>query len=165
LEADSIASLSLNAEAIADLVALLSALFFGIHPLIIEQLRQRLDSLTIMTWSSVSSSLVLLPFTLLTTEGSLFPVSETGWLTVGALALIGQMLGVGLWTYCLKKLSSAFASLVALLIPSLSAIEGWLIFKEALDWLTLVSFIVVLFGMYLAISSQSSTTQTSKNPE
>lgn len=159
LEIDSFSSLGFSPQLLADLAALLSAVFFGIHPLIIEQLRQKLDSITIMTWSSTTSSLLLLPLMVLWEE-PLFPVSTSGWLSVIALALVGQMLGIGLWAYCLKKLSSALASLVALVIPALSAVESWLIFSEPLGIGTLTSFTIVLLGMYLAISSRSSTTKT-----
>ena len=78
-----------------------------------------------------------------------------GWASVIALALVGQMLGVGLWTYSLKKLSSGFASLVTLLVPVFSAIEGWIIFSENLSWWIGIGFIVILLGMSLAISSTS----------
>jgi drug/metabolite transporter (DMT)-like permease len=107
-----------------------------------------------MTWSSTTSSLLLLAVAVIANE-QLFPSSVTGWFSVIALALVGQMLGVGLWTYCLKKISSGFASLAALVMPVLSAVEGWVVFSENLSWLTSVSFVVILFGMYLAISSRS----------
>ena len=153
LEAESLLSLSLNPELIADLVALLSAVFFGIHPLLAERLRDDLDAITIMTWSSVTSAIFLLPLAMIGTE-QLFPASVDGWLAVIALALVSQILGVGLWTYSLKRIASGFASLVALIIPALSAIEGWIIFSESLNLLTGVSFAVILLGMYLAISSR-----------
>src|ERR671933_400985 len=139
---------------LGDLAALLSAVFFGIHPLIAEQLRTNFNSITIMTWSSTTSSLLLLAVAVIAKE-QLFPSSVTGWFSVIALALVGQMLGIGLWTYCLKKISSGFASLVALLVPALSAVEGWVVFSENLSLLTSVSFVVILLGMYLAISSTS----------
>jgi drug/metabolite transporter (DMT)-like permease len=139
---------------LGDLAALLSAVFFGVHSLIAEQLRTNFRSITIMTWSSTTSSLLLLTVALIAKE-QLFPSSVTGWFSVIALALVGQMLGIGLWTYCLKKISSGFASLVALVIPALSAVEGWVFFSENLSLWTLVSFVVILLGMYFAISSTS----------
>ncbi|MDY7007241.1 MAG: DMT family transporter [Cyanobacteriota bacterium] len=154
LEADKLLSLRIDQQLLGDFAALLSAVFFGIHPLIIQQLRTKLNSISIMTGSSIASALLLLPIAILA-EDQLFPSSVTGWFTVIALALFGQILGIGLWTYCLKKLSAGFASLLALLIPSLSAIEGWVIFSENLNFLTMVSIIVILLGMYLAISSKS----------
>ncbi len=153
LESQSLLSLEFGIEFWGDAAALLSAVFFGIHPLIIERLRQQLDPVTIMTWSSVTSSFVLVILLVITGE-SFFPTSAVGWIAVVELALVGQMLGIGLWAYCLKKISAAFASLLALVIPSLSAIEGWIIFSEELTLLTLISFVIVVSGMYLAISSR-----------
>lgn len=154
LEVNDLLSLSIGQQLLGDLAALLSAVFFGVHPLIAEQLRTKFNSVTIMTWSSTTSFLLLLPVAAITEE-QLFPSSVTGWFSVIALAFVGQMLGVGLWTYCLKKLSSGFASLVGLIVPVLSSLEGWTIFSEPLSFLTLVSFVVILVGMYLAISSRS----------
>jgi len=112
-----------------------------------------------MSWSSTTSCLLVLPVALIAGE-PLFPSSVTGWFSTIALALVGQMLGIGLWTYSLKKLSSGFASLVGLVVPCLSAIEGWAFFSENLSLLTVVSFAVILCGMYLAISSTSATKPT-----
>ncbi|MDJ1171753.1 DMT family transporter [Roseofilum sp. BLCC_M154] len=154
LEINDLFSSSISPQILGDLAALLSAVFFGVHPLIAEQLRTNFNSVTIMTWSSITSFLLLLPITLIA-EKQLFPSSVIGWFAVIALALIGQMLGVGLWTYCLKKLSSGLVSLVGLVIPALSAVESWIFLSENLSLLTGISFTVILLGMYLAISSTS----------
>ena len=162
LEINDFLSLSFGQQLIGDLAALISALFFGVHPLIAEKLRTKFDAVTIMTWSSTTSALLLLPVTLLAQE-TLFPASVNGWLSVIALAVVGQMLGIGLWTYCLKKLSSGFASLVALIVPALSSFEGWIFFAEPLSFITMSSFLIILWGMYLAISSTSAMNTASSN--
>ncbi|NET81141.1 MAG: DMT family transporter [Moorea sp. SIO1F2] len=155
LEINELLSFRIGPQLLGDLAALVSAIFFGVHPLIAEQLRTKFNSVTIMTWSSTTSCLLLLPVTVLFSKEQLFPSSLTGWFSVIALAFVGQMLGIGLWTYCLKKISSGFASLVGLIVPVFSALEGWAILSEPLTFLALVSFVVILVGMYLAISSRS----------
>ena len=152
LEIDDLLSFNISKELNGDLAALLSAVFFGAHPLIAEQLRTNFNSITIMTWSSTTSSLLVLPVALIAGE-PLFPSSVTGWCSAIALAVVGQMLGIGLWTYCLKKLSSGFASLFGLVVPLFSAIEGWAFLSENVSLLSGISFAVILLGMYLAISS------------
>lgn len=154
LEAKELLSLRISQELLGNLAALLSAVFFGVHPLVTQQLRSNLNPVTIMTWSTTVSFLLVLPVVLITEE-QLFPSSITGWFAVIAQAVLSQMLAMGLWAYCLKKLSAGFSSLVGLVIPALSAMEGWAIFSESLSFLTVVSFFVILFGMYLAISSTS----------
>ncbi|MBW4635143.1 MAG: DMT family transporter [Iphinoe sp. HA4291-MV1] len=93
-----------------DIAALLSAVFLGLYPLIIEELRTQLSPIIIMTWCSAIGSLLFLPIVLLT-EDRLFPCSLAGWLYVISPALICQILGLGLYAYCLNRLSSAFVSL------------------------------------------------------
>ncbi|NET62220.1 MAG: DMT family transporter, partial [Symploca sp. SIO2E6] len=154
LDVNDLLSLRISQQLLGDLAALLSAVFFGIHPLIVQKLRTHLSPVTIMTWSSTTSALLLLPVVLIT-ENQLFPGSLIGWLAVIGQALGSQMLGIGLSVYCLKKLSAGFISLVALFTPALSALEGWVIFSENLNLSTLVSFLIILLGMYLAISSKS----------
>ncbi|MDJ0737404.1 MAG: DMT family transporter [Nostocaceae cyanobacterium] len=154
LEVNNLFSFTIDRQLLGDFAALLSALFFGIHPLIVEQLRTRFNSLTIITWSSITGFLLLLPIVMFT-EQQIFPSSLTGWFSVMALAFVGQIMGIGLWTYSLKKLSAGFAGIVALVIPFLSAVEGWAIFSENLNQWTWVSFFVIVCGMYLAISSTS----------
>ncbi|MBR8837275.1 MAG: DMT family transporter [Stigonema ocellatum SAG 48.90 = DSM 106950] len=136
-----------------DLAAILSAVFLGLYPLIVEQLRTQLSPITIMTWCSAIGTLLLLPVVLLT-EDRLFPCSLGGWLTVISLALICQILGLGLYAYSLNKLSSGFVSLCDLFVPVLSTQEAWLLFSERPNWFTLVSFAVVLLGVYVTSTSQ-----------
>ncbi|NEO56063.1 MAG: DMT family transporter [Okeania sp. SIO3B5] len=153
LEVNDLFSLNIGQQLTGDFAALLSAVFFGVHPLIAEQLRTKFNAVTIMKWSSTASFLLVLPVVIFAQE-QLFPSSITGWFSVISLAFVGQMLGIGLWTYCLKNLSSGFASLVGLLAPIFSSLEGWAIFSENIEPWTWVSFMVILFGMYLAISSK-----------
>ena len=157
LEVNDIFSFRISEQLLGDLAALLSAVFFGIHPLIVQKLRTQFNPVTIMTWSSTTSALLLLPVVLIT-EDQLFPSSLTGWIAVIIQALCSQMIGIGLWAYSLKKLSAGFTSLVALCAPALSMIEGWIIFSENINLWSSVSFSIILWGMYLAISSKSVNT-------
>lgn len=143
-----------NGQLIGDLAALLSAVFFALYTLLVEQLRSQLTSSTIMTWCSATSSILLLPLVIFT-EDRLFPYSLSGWLSVIFLALICQALGLGLYGYCLNKLSSGFVSLCDLLVPVLSALEAWAIFSENINGATSICFVVILLGAYLALSSKS----------
>ncbi len=154
LEINHLFSFSISPQLLGDLAALLSAAFLSAHSLITEQLRANFNSVTIMTWSSTTSSMLVLTVALIAGE-QLFPISVAGWCSAIALAVVSQILGIGLWTYSLKKLSSGFVSLVGLLVPAISAVEGWVFFSENLSLLTGVSFLVIVCGMYLAISSTS----------
>jgi len=137
-----------------DLAALLSAFFCALYPLFVEQLRTKENSIIIITWVSAIASGLLLPVVIFT-EDRLFPYTISGWVSVMGLALLCQVLGLVLFAYSLKRLSSGFTSLSSLLVPVLSSLEAWVIFSETIDGYTVVSFVVILLGGYLAVSSKS----------
>lgn len=64
------------------------------------------------------------------------------------------MIGIGLWVYCFKKLFVGFISLVVLVVFVFSMIEGLVIFLEYINFWILVSFLIILWGMYLVILSK-----------
>ena len=142
-----------------DLAALLSAIFYAGYLLIIEQLRPQLSASKILMWSSLTGAILTLPILIVTGE-KLFPYSWNGWLAVICLAVICQALGQVLVAYSLNNLSSGFVALFLVLDPVLTAIEAWVIFSEKLILLDWIAFLLVLLGIYLALSSKSSTQQT-----
>ncbi|MEL7034996.1 MAG: DMT family transporter [Cyanobacteria bacterium J06592_8] len=137
-----------------DGVAILASISFSIYLLIVEKLREKLSSETILFWSSLFSTLSILPIVLMTEE-QIFPNSWQSWVFIILLGLICQILGQGLVNYCLKHLSSGFVAISLLLSPIITAIFGWMIFSESLSVLNGVAFAIVLLGIYLAKSSSS----------
>ncbi|MEO1375158.1 MAG: DMT family transporter [Cyanobacteria bacterium J06635_10] len=137
-----------------DGVAVLASIGFSIYLLIIEKLREKYSSETLLFWSSLFSTLWILPIVLITEE-RIFPDSWQSWVFIILLGFICQILGQGLLNYCLKGLSSGFVAVSLLLSPIMTAIFGWMIFSESLSVLNGVAFAMVLLGIYLAKSSSS----------
>ncbi|BAZ13569.1 hypothetical protein NIES4071_54080 [Calothrix sp. NIES-4071] len=137
-----------------DIAAILSAVFLGLYPLLVEQLRDKLSPVVIMTWCSAIGTVLLLPVVVIT-EHQLFPHSLSGWFYVISLALMCQIAGLGLYAYSLNRLSSGFVSLCDLFVPVLSTQEAWVIFSESPSWVTLVSFSVILLGVCVTSTSES----------
>ena len=143
---------------LGDVAALFSAVFYAGYLLIIEQLRSKLSATKILMWSSLTGAILILPILIVTGE-KIFPYSWNGWLAVICLAVICQALGMGLVAYSLDKLSAGFVALFLLIDPVLTAIEAWIIFSERLSLLDWIAFVLVLLGIYLALSSKSSIQQ------
>lgn len=138
---------------LGDGAALLSAVFYAANFLVIEKLRVKFSTTTIMLSSCVVTGLLTIPIVLMG-GNQLFPTSTTVWLAVIALGVISQGLGQGLLTYCLKQFTSGFVSVFMLLEPLITAILAWRIFAEQLNWLNWVAFFIVLTGLYLATISK-----------
>lgn len=137
-----------------DALALLCALFYSGSLLIVEQLRNQLNTTTIMLWRCGVGSVLTLPILLINPD-RLFPYSIGGWLSVIAFAVVCQILGQGMLAYCLKQLSAGFVGIALLLEPVITAYFAWVIFSESLSFSNGVAFAVVLLGIYLAKSSSS----------
>lgn len=137
-----------------DTAALLAGMLISIFLLIVEQLRTQLTTPTILLWRCGIGTLLTLPIFLLAGD-KFFPGSVVGWLAVIAQAVICQFLGQGLMVYSLKRLSSGFVSLVVPLEVVFAAIAAWAVFSEEVSFYNWLAFAVVLLGIYLAKSSQS----------
>ncbi|MDM9582462.1 DMT family transporter [Nostoc sp. GT001] len=140
-------------QILGDALAFLTAIFIATYLLLIEQLQTRFTTATIMLWRCGVTTIFLLPI-LPFIEERLFPYSWMGWFFIIFQALFCQVLGQGLITYSLSRLSSGIVAVTLLLNPVLSSIFAWFIFSEQVGLFDWVTFAVVLAGIYLAQSSQ-----------
>lgn len=138
-----------------DAIALFSAFLYAIYLLVLERLRDSINTITILLWRCAFGALLLFPFVLSTKE-SLFPSSYQGWLILIALAIVCQVIGQGLLVYSLKRFSSSFLAVFLLLEPILTALLAWMIFAENLNLFNGIAFVLIIAGIYLAKSSNSS---------
>jgi len=141
-----------------DELALMAALFWAGCILLLEQLQTQLSINVITTWSYLLGTLFLLPIIWVAGD-EMFPHTLGIWLVVTAMAILGICSQI-LITYSLKRLSSGLLATILLLHPVITGILAWGIFSETLSWLHLLSFVVILLGVYLATSSKAGVKAT-----
>ncbi|WP_392531630.1 DMT family transporter [Nostoc sp. C117] len=146
-----------------DAVALISSVFYAANFLLIEQIRNKFSIITILVWRCVIATSLMIPVVLIF-EKQVFPVTLSGWLVVFALAAICEALGHGLIVYSLKTFSSGFISLLLLLNPVIVAILAWILFSENLSIFNLLGLVLILGGIYLAISNKESLESSVNTP-
>ncbi|VEP17279.1 DMT(Drug/metabolite transporter) superfamily permease [Hyella patelloides LEGE 07179] len=147
--------LQLGTESLwGDSIALLSAFLYAIYLFAVEHLRNSLNTTTILLWRSALGALFIFPMVLFTEE-TLFPNSGQGWLILILLAIVSQVIGQGLLVYSLKQFSSGLVAIFLLSQPVLAALLAWGIFAESLTLFNGLAFVLVLGGIYLAQSSDS----------
>jgi drug/metabolite transporter (DMT)-like permease len=150
-----------NDQLLGDALAFLTAIFMATCILLIEKLRTRFNTATIMLWRCGITTMFLLPV-LPFLEDRLLPYSWFGWFFIIFQALFCQVLGQGLLAYSLSKLSSGVVAVTLLAEPVLASIFAWFIFSERVGLFDWVTFAVVLVGIYLAQSSQSAAKATNE---
>ncbi|HLO48629.1 MAG TPA: DMT family transporter [Kamptonema sp.] len=136
-----------------DVIAFISTFFLAIYLLLVERIRNQLDTITTLLCCSLIGTFATLPI-LLTNTDRIFPSSWLGWLALMGLGL-SVVLGHGLIVYSLKCLPSELVAVTMLLDPVFTAILAWAIFSETLDLYNLLAFITILVGTYLATTSPS----------
>lgn len=136
-------------QSMGDFIAMLAAVFYAGYILAIGRLRSRFSTLTIMMWSSVVGSILLLPLTFLM-ESQVLPYTLVGWLVVIGLGFFAHAGGQGLIAYALAYLPASFSSLTLLLQPVVAAILAWIVLSEPLGLMQGVGGVIVIAGILIA---------------
>ncbi len=148
-----------QAQLLGDALSLLTAIFIASYLMLVERLRTRFSTLTIMLWRCGAVSILLLP--VLPFMGDrLFPQTGTGWFLIIFQALFCQVLGQSLVAYSLSQLSSGVVAVTLLLEPVIASFFAWLLFHETISSFETMTFGVILFGIYLTQSSSSAIQST-----
>src|SRR5688572_16658304 len=117
-----------------DLLALLAGLLYTGYLIAVERARGELDALPLLFLASAFGAVMLLPFSLALGE----QVVPGDWTPVLLLAIGSQVLGQGLLVYAIGALPPLVVGLALLTQPAISALIGWVAYREALsplDWL------------------------------
>lgn len=150
-------------QIIGDTLALLSAIVIAAYLMLVERLRSRFSTATIMLWRCGIATVLMLPV-LPFVEDRLFPYTGMGWFFIIFQSFFCQVLGQGLLAYSLSKLSSGVVAVTLLLDPVIASFFAWLIFNDQISSFDAIAFAVILLGIYLVQSSQSAVKDLSEKP-
>lgn len=136
-------------DVIGIVCGILSAVFFAGYLLIVERLRRRHGSLTVLAWGGAASAATLLPVALASGE-TVVPASVAGWAVIVALATLVHCGGQALMVYAMSHLSGPEAGIGGLLSPVSAAVLAALLLGEAITLNSFVGGLVVLAGVMIA---------------
>ena len=143
-------SLSLDARHLTgDIFGVVTGVFYGSYLLTVERLRAEFSTATIMSHAIPVSAVAILVVSVITGE-SLIAITLHGWAVLIGLALVSQVCGQSLIAYGLAQLPVAFASVILLIQPVLSALFAWALLDERVSARQGAGAIVVLAGIWVA---------------
>lgn len=131
-----------------DMMALLSMLAYSVFLGLVYGFRRTYDTLDIMFFACVGS-LITLFLSAFFVEGITLPPNSKEWMIIIGTTLFGQMLGQGVFSFAMGKISSQSASLLLLLSPITGALMGYFILNEALGLFELIGIGVILLGIFI----------------
>ena len=117
--------------------------------IVVGRLRARFPTAVIMVWSSIGTSLFLLPLALLY-DGPMLTMTLYGWAVLLGLGLVSHAGGQSLIAYALAHLPAAFSSLSLLVQPVASAALAWIILDESIGAWQFLGGAIVMTGIVLA---------------
>ena len=122
-------SMEIDARTLAgDLFCILAGLFYVVYILLVQNVRGRFGSWSLLFWSSVAGVPVLLFTAIVLGE----PVLPGNWWPLIGLMIASQILGQGLLVYSLGHFPPLIIGLVLLTQPAVSVVLGWFAFGEVL---------------------------------
>jgi len=117
-----------------DLLTLVAGLLYGGYLVLIERVRGELQPLPVL----ILATLFAIPPLLIISVGSGEQLWPHDWTPLLIFALSSQVVGQGLLVYALGTFPPLIVGLALLTQPAISALIGWLAYREglsALDWI------------------------------
>jgi drug/metabolite transporter (DMT)-like permease len=134
---------------LGDSLAIAAALFWSAYLLMIQRLRTRFTTATVMCWTSIAAGVVLLAASLAAGE-TLIPHTLGGWGVLLGLALVTHVAGQSLFTFALAHLPASFSSVGMLIQPLYAALAAWAVLGEGLGPIQALGGAIVLGGILVA---------------
>jgi drug/metabolite transporter (DMT)-like permease len=134
-----------------DLFCILAGLFYVVYILLVQRLRDRFGSWSLLFWSSVAGCPVMLITALAMGE----PVMPQNWWPLIGLMLASQIMGQGLLVYSLRHFPPLVIGLVLLTQPAISVVVGWLSFGEVLALPDALGMALVAGALVLARAGEN----------
>ena len=135
---------------LGDLLTLTAAAAFAFYIVLGKKLTQRLDALSLTTFTHGLSALVLLPYAVsCLLAGDVQGISVRGWLGLAYMAGCGSVAAYLIFYYTLRFISATQIAALAYLQPVIATLLGLWLLNEPVTAHLLVGAAVVFLGVYL----------------
>ena len=128
-----------------DLLAALAGLLYTGYLIFVERTRTELAPLPLLFFASLFGAAMLLPASLVAGER----IIPADWTALFALALCSQVIGQGLLVYALGHVPPLVVGIAMLTQPALSALLGYIYYRESLTLLDWVGAMLIVAALIL----------------
>jgi len=132
---------------------IVAAVTWAVYTVLSARLVTRYSSLTVVTWSSVTGMIVVLPFATLAATHSTHPIPTTlfGWEEMFYISVIGMAFAFFCWVWGFKSVSASRGGVLLLFQPLVGVILGVMLLSEHVTAGTIVGGFIVAVGVVLAV--------------
>ena len=144
-----------SASTIAQLLLLVAAILYSSSTLL-ARAAPKIDSLVFATGFVTLAAIMSLPM-LITVDWQTLHLSPSPVLSVIGLGIGPSALASILYMMIIQRSGATFLALTGYVVPVLSAIIGFIIFREVQSWNALIAFALILSGVWLAQGRKKQT--------
>ena len=144
-----------SASTIAQLLLLVAAVLYASSTLL-ARAAPKIDSLVFASGFVTLAAIMSLPM-LIMVDWQTLHLSPAPVLSVIGLGIGPSALASILYMVIVQRAGATFLALTGYLVPVLSAIIGFIIFREVQSWNALIAFALILSGVWLAQSQKKQT--------
>jgi drug/metabolite transporter (DMT)-like permease len=134
-----------------DVLSLAAGIFYTLYLIVIDRVRRIMTPWAVLFWTTLSCTLPLLAFALWRGE----TVWPQNWWPLILLALFSQLIGQGLMTYVIGRMSSLVIGIALLIQPVIAAALGYFRYGEQMGWLDLAGAALIAVALILVRESTS----------
>ena len=137
-----------DASVVAQLLLILATMNYALASLMARG-APRIEAIPFATGFVTLAAVVSWPLAF-TVHPSEVNADWTHWAAVVGLGVIPTAIAQALYMYLIARTSATFLSLTGYAIPVVSAVLGWIFFRETQSWQALIAFALILGGVWLA---------------
>jgi len=150
---------------IGDLIMLVGTLVFAIYIILMKEIANQFDALTLNTLTFVLGALMMLPFCAHAVVVTNWPsLRREAWWGLGFLVVFGSVISYLLFAYVMTELPASRAAAFNYLQPVIASGLGIWVLSERLTSKVLIGGGLILTGVYLTERERDATTPPSGHP-
>lgn len=135
---------------VGDLLVLFSSFTWGVYSIINKKISLNYSPLMTILYLFILMALIIIPFNInQKTIDSVIYLSSVGWISILFLGLLCSGVSYVIWAYSLREMESAKVGAYLYIEPFVTVITAWLLLKEEITILMLLSGMIIIFGVYL----------------
>jgi len=133
-----------------DFLIIFTGLAWGLYNTSLKKLLNKYSATSVLTSSTITGTVFLLPTLLLEMPLNLHTVNCWGWLNVIYLGLFASALAYLLWNSALTKVGTVTAGAYLYLMPVITTVMAFLFLNERPGLITIIGGFLALLGTYFA---------------
>lgn len=135
---------------VGDFLVLFSSFTWGIYSIINKKISLNFSPLITILYLFLMMAIIILPFNINSSViNSVLHLSSIGWISILFLGLFCSGISYVIWAYSLREMHSAKVGAYLYLEPFVTVLTAWLILKEEVTILMILSGLVIILGIYL----------------